>query len=52
MRSTKQAKMTDYIVKFGHLSRQQYIIVFNQIRWARQSLMPSEKTNVFLIFFS
>jgi len=32
METTKQAKMTNYNMKFDCISRQQYVIVFNQTR--------------------
>jgi len=35
MKTTKQTKMTN--IKFDRISRQQYVTVCNQTRWARRS---------------
>jgi len=37
MTTTKQAKMTDYDMKFERISRQQYVIVLDQTRRERRS---------------
>jgi len=37
MGKTKQTKMTNYNIKFDRISRQQYVIVFNETRWVRWS---------------
>jgi len=66
MKTTKQTKMTN--MKFDHINRQQYVIVFQTRRARRSSTavsprnqhrkfitwMPSDKTDlrVFLIFLS
>jgi len=36
-RTSKQTNMTIYNIRFDRISRQQYVIVFNQKRWARWS---------------
>jgi len=37
MGKTKLTKMANYNMKFDRISRQQYVIVFNQTRRARRS---------------